>query len=169
MEIERKFKLKEIPDNLEKYEMKEIEQGYLCINPVVRIRKSNETFILTYKSKIGLGEETGKEAKVCNEVEVPLNKEGYEHLKKKIDGCLIKKKRYLVPVGGRLVAEVDMFLGIYEGLVIAEVEFQSEEQAGRFVPPEWFGEEVTFDKRYLNKNMAMVASLEKMQYNSSQT
>ena len=52
MEIEKKFKIKKLPDNLEQYEQKHIEQGYLCTNPVVRIRKSNDRYILTYKSLV---------------------------------------------------------------------------------------------------------------------
>ena len=46
MEIEKKFKVKQLPDNLDGYEQKHIEQGYLCVNPVVRIRKSNDRYIL---------------------------------------------------------------------------------------------------------------------------
>ena len=53
MEIERKFLVKRenLPENLEQYPSKAIEQGYLCTEPVVRIRKSNDNYYLTYKSK----------------------------------------------------------------------------------------------------------------------
>ena len=51
MEIERKFAVVKIPENLEKYEKEEIEQGYLCIKPTVRIRKSNDEYTLNYKWK----------------------------------------------------------------------------------------------------------------------
>lgn len=168
MEIEKKYKVKLLPENLEVYNKIIIEQGYLCIDPVVRIRKSNDAFILTYKSDFGLSKDMGKAANVCNEVEVPLNEKGYEHLRKKIDGRIITKTRYLVPLEEGLLAEVDIFSGDFDGLVIVEVEFPDEERAGHFVPPCWFGEEVTFDQRYFNKNMAMVASLGEMQYNKSQ-
>ncbi|MEG1992887.1 MAG: CYTH domain-containing protein [Acetivibrio sp.] len=167
MEIEKKFQIKKLPEHLEEYPKKVIEQGYLCESPVVRIRKSNEDYILTYKSKFGLEKETEKEkaARICNEVEVPLDEKGYEHLKKKIDGHLIKKVRYLIPLEGKLIAELDIFEGYLKGLIFVEVEFSSKEEAEAFLPPEWFGKEVTFDRSYANKNLAMVDSFEEMKYN----
>ena len=53
MEIEKKFLVKVLPDGLEQYEKKVIEQGYLCQRPVVRVRRSNNNYILTYKSRPG--------------------------------------------------------------------------------------------------------------------
>ena len=82
MEIERKFLLKSMPDTSGALR-KEIEQGYLCSEPVVRIRKSNENYILTYKSKLGLSQNFAIQNE---EVEMPLTKEAYEHLREKIDG-----------------------------------------------------------------------------------
>lgn len=165
MEIEKKYQIKYLPERLESYQKKNIEQGYLCSNPVVRIRKSNEDYILTYKSKFGLDQTTGTKAKVCNEVEVPLNEEGYLHLKEKADGHIIEKTRYLIPLENGLTAELDVFHGYLENLVFVEVEFPTEELAEAFTPPEWFGMDVTFDRRYTNKNLAMVDSFEDMKYN----
>lgn len=90
MEIERKFLVKKenLPENLEQYPSKVIEQGYLCTEPVVRIRKSNEDYYLTYKSKGLLSRE---------EYNLPLTKEAYEHLKPKADGIVISKVRYVIP------------------------------------------------------------------------
>ena len=84
MEIERKFlpDLNSLPFNPENYPCRKIEQGYLCTSPVVRIRRDNKSFFLTYKSK-GL--------MVREEYNLPLTQEAYEHLKPKIDGRLIKK------------------------------------------------------------------------------
>lgn len=158
MEIEKKFQINELPCSLEQYEKKEIEQGYLCVNPVIRIRKSNENYILTYKSRFGIEDQQEKAARICNEVEVMLNREGYLHLREKIDGHLIQKTRYLLPLPGNLTAELDIFHGYLDGLCFVEVEFASEEEAAAFCAPEWFGREVTFDKRYANKNLAMVDS-----------
>ena len=64
MEIERKFLVKRenLPENLEQYPSKVIEQGYLCTEPVVRIRKSNDNYYLTYKSKGLLAREEYKSA-----------------------------------------------------------------------------------------------------------
>ena len=156
LEIEKKFKVKRLPENLGQYEKKVMEQGYLCTDPVVRIRRSNDQYILTYKSLFGV-EEAECGAKVCREIEMPLKKEGYEHLKKKTDGNLITKTRYLIPLEtkqGCFRAELDIFEGELSGLVIAEVEFPDRETAAGFEPPEWFGEDVSQDKRYTNNYLA---------------
>ena len=50
MEIERKFLIRQLPEHLEQYPCRHIEQGYLCTNPVVRIRKQDDAYFLTYKS-----------------------------------------------------------------------------------------------------------------------
>lgn len=156
MEIERKFLVKEIPENLAQYKCKVIEQGYLCKKPTVRIRKSNDDYILTYKSRIGVEESTERTAKVLNEVEMPLTKEGYEHLREKVDNNLIAKRRYLIPLEDNLVAELDIFEQQLEGLVVVEVEFASEEEANKFVAPSWFGEDVSLDGRYTNGSLSRI-------------
>lgn len=145
MEIERKFLLKYIPDDLYSYPCHQIEQGYLCVNPVVRIRKQDDDYVLTYKGK-------GKMAR--EEHNLPLNSNAYAHLREKIDGILIKKTRYLVPIHAGLMAEVDVFSNPYDGLHLVEVEFDSIEEANSFIPPEWFGEDVTEDGRYHNSHMS---------------
>ncbi|MCR5791739.1 MAG: CYTH domain-containing protein [Lachnospiraceae bacterium] len=152
MEIEKKFTIKHLPDNLENYPCKTMEQGYLCDRPVVRIRKSNHDYILTYKSKIGVVEDSDN-TRVCNEVEVMLTKEAYEHLKPKCDGVIIEKKRYLIPYE-KWTIELDVFSGAYEGLQIAEVEFESIEEAESFQKPSWFLEDVSMEERYSNRYLA---------------
>lgn len=152
MEIERKFKVATLPENLEQYKKKEIEQGYLCTGPIVRIRKSNEDYILTYKSKKGMTKSSV--AIQCNEVEVPLTKEAFDHLKEKVDDYIISKTRYIIPLEDGLKAELDMFHGRLEGLIFVEVEFPDEEAAKKFHIPSWFGEDVSFDKRYHNSYLS---------------
>ena len=142
MEIERKFLIKELPD-LGQYKYVEIEQGYLSTSPVVRIRRKNDAYILTYK---------GSGLMAREEIEAPLTKEAYEHLLEKIDGYPITKRRYLIPLDPYTI-ELDVFSGHMEGLIMAEVEFPTEEEANSFTPPEWFGEDVTNDRRYHNSNM----------------
>jgi CYTH domain-containing protein len=159
MEIERKFQIKELPKDLDQYKKKEIEQGYLCTGPVVRIRKSNEDYILTYKSRIGLEDKNSNVALTCEEVELPLTKEAYEHLKEKVDYHLITKTRYLIPLKGGYTAELDVFHNQLEGLVFVEVEFPSEEEAAAFQPPNWFGMDVSFDKRYKNNYLVTFDSV----------
>lgn len=140
MEIERKFLLKELPENLESYPVRHLEQGYLCTAPVVRIRRDNDKYELTYK---------GKGCMVREEHNLPLTKEAYEHLREKIDGRLIVKKRYMIP-WEKYTIELDVFEGDLAPLTLAEVEFSSEDDAKNFVAPDWFAEDVTFSKLYHN-------------------
>lgn len=143
MEIERKFLVNQMPD-LQQYSYHCMEQGYLNTNPVVRVRKEDNEYYLTYK---------GKGFLVRQEYNLPLNEEGYYHLVEKSDGIIIRKKRYLIPYG-EFTIELDVFGEPYENLVIAEVEFESEEAANDFKPPAWFGEDVTMDPRYHNSNLS---------------
>lgn len=165
MEIEKKYKVRYLPEGYETYPSKKIEQGYLCESPVIRIRKSNDSYILTYKSKKGVKEKEEKEAetRISQEVEVSLSKEGYEHLKEKADGNMIEKTRFIIPLEGERKAELDVFHGVLEGLCFVEVEFESLEQAKAFVTPEWFGEDVSLDSRYLNKNLIYIDNLDVFQ------
>ena len=140
MEIERKFLLKELPKNLEHYSVRHLEQGYLCTAPVVRIRRDNDKYELTYK---------GKGCMVREEHNLPLTQDAYEHLRTKIDGRLIVKKRYMIPYE-KYTIELDVFEGDLAPLTLAEVEFHSEEEAKAFVAPDWFAEDVTFSKLYHN-------------------
>ncbi len=145
MEIEKKYLLKELPD-LKNYQCHKIEQAYLCTNPVVRVRREDDDYYMTYKGSGMLSRE---------EYNLPLNAESYQHLKEKADGNVISKTRYLIPLEKEgLTAEVDVFEPPFTPLVMAEVEFVSEEQANAFEAPEWFGEEVTFDGRYHNSYMS---------------
>ena len=145
MEIERKYLLKELPE-LENFEFHKIEQAYLCTSPVVRVRREDENYYMTYKGSGMLARE---------EYNLPLTAESYHHLKEKADGNVISKTRYLIPLGvENLTAEVDVFEPPFAPLIMAEVEFKSEEQANTFVAPNWFGEDVTFDGKYHNSYMS---------------
>ncbi len=145
MEIERKFIPKKLPDNLEQYPSHLIEQGYLCTNPVVRIRKMDDSYFLTCKSEGMMAHE---------EYEIPISRESYQHLRKKTDGILITKRRYMLPLDSSHTIELDIFAGSLEGITLAEVEFATIEEADAFIPPSWFGEDVTYDKRYHNSEMS---------------
>ncbi len=158
MEIERKFTIKELPGELAQYSCKELEQGYLCTHPVVRVRKSvkngEASYILCYKSKLGLEKKEDATAQVCREEEMPLTEEAYEKLLSKVDGRVITKKRYLIPYESYTI-ELDVFAGELTGLVFAEVEFPDEESSAAFVAPEWFDKDVTFDDRFKNNRLAL--------------
>ena len=146
MEIERKFLLKELPCELEKYPVRHLEQGYLCTGPVIRIRKDDHKYELTYKAKGMM---------VREEYNLPLTKEAYEQLKGKIDGRLITKKRYMIPFG-KYTIELDVFEGDLAPLTLAEVEFSSEEEAELFTAPDWFAEDVTFSTLYHNSFLSQI-------------
>ncbi len=158
MEIEKKYTVKKLPDNLDSYSCKIIEQAYLNVSPAVRIRKSNDNYSLTYK---------GSGLMAREEYNLTLDKESYEHLRKKADGTIISKKRYLIPIEHplfddscypfvmpELFVELDVFDPPFAPLIIAEVEFPSIELANAFIPLEWFDEEVTNNPEYHNSVMS---------------
>ena len=145
MEIERKFLPKNIPYDLSKYPCHKISQAYLCTGPVIRIRRQDNDYILTYKSGGMMMRE---------EYNLPLNEEAYNHLLKKADGIVISKTRYVIPLDEKHNIELDIFDEPHAPLQMLEVEFSSEEDANSFNPPEWFGEEVTYDRRYHNSYLS---------------
>ena len=144
MEIEKKFTVKTLPNNLADYEFHIIEQAYLNTNPVIRIRRQDDAYYLTYKGSGLLARE---------EYNLPLNAEAYAHLLPKADGNIISKKRYLIPYHSYTI-ELDIFDKPFAPLIIAEVEFESLEDAETFIAPDWFAEDVTFDKSYHNSNLS---------------
>lgn len=148
MEIERKFLIKNLPESLDQFPLRMLEQGYLNTDPVIRIRRDNEKYELTYKSKGLMTRE---------EYNLPLTEQAYRHLLPKIDGRLIRKKRYMIPLEhSSLVVELDVFEGDLAPLILAEVEFPDEDSASSFVPPSWFDEEVTFSGKYHNSYLSTV-------------
>lgn len=149
MEIERKYLIEQskIPFDPTDYPCRHIEQGYLCTQPVVRIRRDNDDYYLTYKSKGLLARE---------EYNLPLTREAYLHLKEKVDGHLITKNRYVIPLENNLNIELDFFSGFLEGMIFAEVEFPDEAAANTFQPPNWFGEDVTCSSRYQNSTLSQL-------------
>jgi len=161
LEIERKFIINELPADLDSYPYRHIEQAYLNVDPVVRVRKEDDNYYLTYKGKGMMARE---------EYNLFLNEDAYYHLRDKRDGNLISKKRYLIPLKNpgfkagfptppadySLTIELDVFDAPFAPLKLAEVEFGSKEAAESFLPPDWFGEEVTYQKEYHNSYMAMI-------------
>lgn len=145
MEIERKYLISELPKHLDDYPHRTLEQAYLCTEPVVRVRRDADDFILTYKSK-GL--------MVREEYNLPLTEAAYRHLLTKADGRIITKERYCIPYKNNLTIELDVFSGDLAPLILAEVEFSSEEEANAFLPPDWFGEDVTFSSKYHNSTLS---------------
>ncbi len=145
MEIEKKYLIPTIPENIEQYPFISIEQAYICTSPVLRIRKRSDQYIFTYKSAGLMSRE---------EIETSLTEEAYYHLLSKADGNVITKTRYLIPTDNNLTIELDIFHGCFEGLVLAEVEFEDEESALSYTPPSWFGEDVTYSSKYHNSTLS---------------
>lgn len=150
MEIERKYlieHLEQLPKDYRTFPSSHIEQGYLCTSPVVRVRKSDDEYYLTYKGKGLLARE---------EYNLPLTKEAYKHLIRKADGIVLTKRRYRIPLDSNpdYTIELDIFEGAYEGLILAEVEFPTLKEAESFIPPAWFGRDVTFSGEYQNSKLS---------------
>jgi adenylate cyclase len=162
MEIERKYAIQAMPFDLEKYHMKKIEQGYLCYNPILRIRKSNEMYYLTYKSKSNISKKKRGDPIIREEVELPLNMEAFEKLKKKIDGNIIYKTRYLIPLKEGFTVELDVFGEQLSGLIFAEVEFPDEKTANEFRPPAWLGKDLSSDRRFSNHYLSKISCYEEL-------
>lgn len=144
VEIERKFLV--TGDQWRKPPGIRICQGYLCRDPqrTVRVRLAGDAAFLTIKgASVGAAR---------HEFEYEIPQPHAQELLKMCQERLIEKIRYLVPSNG-LLWEVDEFLGDNHGLVLAEIELQSEEQA--FSRPSWLGQEVTCDPRYFNANLCV--------------
>lgn len=154
MEIERKFRLRERPENLDTYPVCHIVQGYISREPVIRVRSlhsaAGQQYRLTVKGQ-GLIER--------EEFELPLTEREYSALCRKVEGEMLEKRRYRIKLDGNLVAEVDEFLGCLEGLWLAEVEFASADDMAAFVPPPWFGEEVSGDVRFQNSALSLMKEI----------
>jgi adenylate cyclase len=147
VEIERKFLVESPPPDLARHPAERIEQGYLAVaddGVEVRVRRRGEATVLTVKSG---------PAHVRVEEEIPIDERRFFALWPLTEGRRVVKTRYAVPLG-EATAEVDVYGGALDGLVVAEVEFPSESASERFAPPPWFARELTGDARYANQSLA---------------
>ncbi len=193
VEIERKFIVKSLPEDYDKYPYHVIEQGYLNVRPAIRVRREDDIYYMTYKGEIvgskdhlgldnerfmeGSDEKGSEVAERIGKVEynMALDPASYDHLVRKADGNIIRKKRYLIPLNedaftqeylkeypelagkigsGEVKIELDVFDEPFKGTVVAEVEFPDEKAAADYRPASWFGEEVTGDPKYSNAYMS---------------
>lgn len=154
LEIERKFLVDRVPGFVDSGGCL-IEQGYVALDVEagveVRVRSlcsSDDACggfgVLTVKRGVGVRR---------SEVEVGLGEVEAAALWSMTAGRRVRKRRYGVRVGG-VFAEVDVYEGPHEGLVVVEVEFASEGEARAFEPPAWFGREVTGEAAYTNASLA---------------
>lgn len=149
LEIERKFLMQGFPEGLSLLAEVEIEQGYVSIEPEVRIHTARDLatgkidYRLTLKSDGAL---------TRKEIVTDVSQEFYEEARQMLPAEPIKKiyRKYAY---GSWVLEVCFVDGnTSDAFYYGEIEFGSEEEAHAFTPPEWFGEEVTDDARYKMKN-----------------
>jgi adenylate cyclase len=148
VEIERKFLVREAPLGLERLRSTRIEQGYIAVaedGTEVRVRRRDGAAVLTVKA--GSGRSRFEE-------EIAIDAERFARLWALTEGRRLEKTRHLIPAGAGLTIELDVYSGGLSGLMVAEVEFGSEDAADAFEPPEWFGSEVTDDSRFKNQKLA---------------
>lgn len=151
MEIEKKYRITNLLIDLNQYPYDHISQGYVSTSPVIRIRKKNDTFFLTCKSKGLMARE---------EFELEISEEEFHNLKEKVDFQMIVKDRYYIPLEDNLKIELDIFKEPLNGLIIAEVEFPSLEVAHQFMAPSWFGEELTQDSKFQNSHLCQLKNID---------
>ncbi len=147
-EIERKFLVNKLPD-LAAAKKAVVKQGYLtgpADSTELRLRQKNESFFLTLKG-------AGDMVRVEREAEISAHQ--FETFWPETSGRRVEKDRFTGALPDGSCFELDVFKGDLQGLRLVEVEFPSEASAAAFEPPEWFGPDVTSDKRYKNKNLAI--------------
>lgn len=147
IEIERKFLVRSDVFKNESKRQVRIVQGFLNTDPLrtVRVRIMGDNGFLTVK---GIGNDQGT-TRFEWEREIPVPEA--EALLKLAEPGVIDKIRYVVPIGRHLF-EVDEFFGENQGLIVAEIELQNEDEP--FDRPSWLGEEVTGDKKYYNSQLS---------------
>ena len=145
-EIERKFLVASLPSELQLGSGTRLRQGYLALDGAVevRLRITAASSVLTVKAGRGL---------TRTEVEAVIDRSDAEALWLHTDGRRLEKVRHRVDAGDH-VADVDVYSGPLAGLCTAEVEFASEQEAGAFVPPAWFGTELTGVTGWDNASLA---------------
>ena len=146
IEIERKFVVVDVPAATVLGAGVRIRQGYLAEDGDVelRVRITGDTATLTVKAGRGL---------VRTEVESVVTQDEAEALWPHTEGRRIDKVRHRVALAESVV-EVDVYGGALAGVVVAEVEFDSEGASNRFEPPPWFGPEVTGARGWSNAALA---------------
>ncbi len=149
VEIERKFLISTLPDsiNLNNLVRREIMQAYVIAERgnELRVRKDADKYYMTVKLGSGI-------SRIQPEVEI--SKGQFDTLFLAKCGEVVEKTRYLMANDAGTI-ELDVYKGHLKGLITAEVEFKSEDDAMNFKPPTWFGREVTYDLEYKNSALSL--------------
>ena len=154
MEIERKFLVSDISKidfNLDNYECKIIKQDYLYVDKLTAIRKRKVTIDNINKYYYTI--KTGKSGISVNEIEKDIDEITYNSLIENTKYNSILKKRYFIPYMEDLIIELDIFEGVYRGIIFAEIEYKDENQANSIELPKWFGMDIS--NLVTNSDMAM--------------
>lgn len=145
MEIERKFIVNELP-SLDNIPYKKIKQGYVTLSPELRVRQADDKYYLTKK---------GEGFLIREEEEMEISASEGERYFSKCENRLVYKTRYYIPYE-KYIIELDIYEKKHKGLVVCEVEFSTVNEANSFIPPMWFGEEITENREYRNKYLALM-------------
>lgn len=148
VECERKFLVEAVPDGLDPSATVELRQGYLAADERISVRvRDAGTGGCTLTVKAGSGVER-------TELEWSITRQEFEAAWPHTGCQRIEKTRHMIPFGDHVI-ELDVFAGDLDGLVVAEVEFDSVSASDDFEPPAWFGRDVTDDGRYSNASLAL--------------
>jgi len=146
LEIERKFLIKTIPMDIDQFSHCDITQWYLTdptTGKSIRVRHIGDAYKVTRKKWNGL---------IRDEVEIDITKQEFDQLRFQVDNHFIEKTRYEIPYNG-VIIELDIYKNLH-GLKTAEIEFTSKRDAKKFIPAEWFGEELTRTREATNAYIA---------------
>lgn len=152
LEVERKFLIHQLPPEILRIKPEYIKQGYLTRSEEreVRIRKKGHRHFLTVKDRGNMSR---------REYETPLKKNSFLTLWPATRGARIEKERRLVPYG-ELFLEIDIYQGALSGLITGEVEFPHISRAADFTVPDYFKEELTYNEKLKNSNLASMNTYE---------
>lgn len=162
-EIERKYSIKYLPKDLKINKITNIEQGFIYSDKItlVRLRKvttindnsESTEYIYTVKTKGDIEYQKENPIGKKYEIESNITEEEYSKLIKNQISNTINKTRIVAPISDKLKAEIDIFHGYLQGLIVVEVEFEDEEEAKKFKKPDWFGEELGY-KELSNRKLS---------------
>jgi len=143
-EIERKFLVNNLDFIKQAEDIRPLRQGFLAndVTKTVRIRSGKDKATLTIKG------ETKGITRTEHDIDIPITLA--DSILEEFCPLQMSKTRYVVPYNGH-TWEVDIFLGENEGLIIAEIELEHEDE--KFDKPDWVGKEVSVDQRYYNSEL----------------
>lgn len=151
-EIERKYAVNYIPEDLKITDILDIEQAFIYkdAKTVIRVRKIQNQklnrieYIYTVKTKGDMEYDKCSNIAQVYEIESHIKEEEYNTLIKNKISNIIIKTRIVIPIENNLSIEMDVYKDYLEGLITAEVEFPNEDIANTFEKPEWLGEEIGY-------------------------